>query len=68
MKLVAEYRKQAVQFERMAEETDDPNLKGQLLEHAAAYKGDICTAANSIPKGAAKQRCSSLKNHPPWQR
>jgi len=20
------------------------------------------------PKGAAKQRCSSLKNHPPWQR
>jgi hypothetical protein len=38
MKLVAEYLERSVQFERMAAEADDPNLKGQLLEQAAAYR------------------------------
>jgi hypothetical protein len=32
MKLVAEYLERSVQFERMAAEADDPNLKQQLLE------------------------------------
>jgi hypothetical protein len=38
MKLVAEYLERSVQFERMAAEADDLNLKEQLLEQAAAYR------------------------------
>jgi len=38
MKLVAEYLESSVQFERMAQEADDPDLKRQLLEQAAAYR------------------------------
>jgi hypothetical protein len=38
MKLVAEYLERVVHFERMAAEADDPNLKQQLLEQAAAYR------------------------------
>jgi hypothetical protein len=37
MKLVAEYLERSVQFERMAAEADDPDLK-QLLEQATAYR------------------------------
>jgi len=38
MKLVAEYLQQAVQFERMAEEADNPALKEQLLKQAKDYR------------------------------
>ena len=38
MKLVAEYLERSVQFERMAAEADDPDLKQQLLEQATAYR------------------------------
>lgn len=38
MKLITEYLQQAVQFERMAEESDDPTLKEQLLKQADDYR------------------------------
>ncbi len=37
MKLMTEYLQQAVQFERMAEEANDPALKEQLLKQAREY-------------------------------
>jgi hypothetical protein len=37
MKLVADYLDRAAQFERMAAETDDPELKGQLRKQAEDY-------------------------------
>jgi hypothetical protein len=38
MKLIHEYLEQSVQFERMAEEADNPTLREQLLKQAAAYR------------------------------
>jgi hypothetical protein len=38
MKLVTEYLEQAVQFDRMAAEADDPKLKGSLQKQAIAYR------------------------------
>jgi hypothetical protein len=38
VKLVAEYLEQALQFERMAQETEDVALKDGLLKQAAAYR------------------------------
>lgn len=38
MKLLAEYLDRALQFERMAEEATDPNLKAQLLQQGQAYR------------------------------
>jgi hypothetical protein len=37
MKLVTEYLEQAVNFERMAEQEADEDLKAKLLEQANAY-------------------------------
>jgi hypothetical protein len=38
MKLVAEYLDRALQFERMADGTEDPKLRDQLMQQAAAYR------------------------------
>jgi hypothetical protein len=38
MKLVAEYLDHARQFERMAEEASDPQLKAQFLQQCEAYR------------------------------
>jgi hypothetical protein len=38
MKLVAEYLDRALQFERMADATQDPQLRDQLTQQAAAYR------------------------------
>jgi hypothetical protein len=38
MKFVAEYLQSAIQFERMAGESDDPTLKEHLLNQAADYR------------------------------
>ena len=38
MKLVAEYLDRAMQFERLADEASDPNLKAQLLQQCEAYR------------------------------
>jgi hypothetical protein len=38
MKLVAEYLDRALQFERMADATQDPQLREQLTQQAAAYR------------------------------
>ena len=38
MKLVTEYLQQAVQFERTAEEANDPTLKEQFLRQAHDYR------------------------------
>lgn len=37
MKMVAEYLERVHEFERLAENTDDPKLKKQFLDQAAAY-------------------------------
>ena len=38
MKMVAEYQAQAVTFEKMAAEEQDPKLKAQFEKQAAAYR------------------------------
>jgi hypothetical protein len=38
MKLVAEYLDRALQFERMADAAQDPQLRDQLTQQAAAYR------------------------------
>ena len=38
MKLIHEYLEQSAQFERMAEEADNPTLREQFLKQAAAYR------------------------------
>lgn len=38
MKLVAEYLDRAMQFERMAGETQDPKFREQLLQQCEAYR------------------------------
>jgi hypothetical protein len=38
MKLVAEYLERARQFERMADEATDPQLKDQLVQQGQAYR------------------------------
>jgi hypothetical protein len=38
MKLVAEYLDRALQFERMADTAQDPKLRDQLMQQAAAYR------------------------------
>ncbi|MBV8754509.1 MAG: hypothetical protein JO328_16730 [Hyphomicrobiales bacterium] len=38
MRLVAEYLDRAMQFERMAEYTQDPQLRQQLLQQSEAYR------------------------------
>ena len=38
MKLVAEYLDRAMQFERMAEDAADLNLKAQFLQQCEAYR------------------------------
>jgi hypothetical protein len=38
MRLVAEYLDRALQFERMADGTEDPALRQQLLEQSVAYR------------------------------
>jgi hypothetical protein len=52
MKLVTEYLQQAVQFERTAEEANDPTLKEQFLRQAHDYrrlakKRALCSACHS---------------------
>jgi hypothetical protein len=37
VKLVTEYLEQAVEFERMASEANDPTLKANLKQQAVAY-------------------------------
>lgn len=37
MKMIAEYLEHAVEFERMAADETDPQLKDSLLKQAAAY-------------------------------
>jgi hypothetical protein len=38
MKMVAEYLFEAVKFERMASETDNPELKAAFLKQASEYR------------------------------
>ncbi len=38
MKLIHEYLEHSVHFERMADDSDDPALRQQLLKQAAAYR------------------------------
>jgi hypothetical protein len=38
MKMIAEYLEHALQFERLANETDDVALKKQMLKQAAEYR------------------------------
>jgi hypothetical protein len=38
VKMIAEYREHALQFERLANETDDVALKKQMLKQAAEYR------------------------------
>jgi hypothetical protein len=38
MKMIHEYLERSVQFERMADEADDPSLRQQFLKQAAAYR------------------------------
>ena len=38
MKLIQEYLEHSVQFERMADEADNPTLREQFLKQAAAYR------------------------------
>jgi hypothetical protein len=38
MRMVAEYLDRALQFERMAEATQDPKLRDQLMQQSAAYR------------------------------
>ncbi len=38
MKMIAEYQEQAIGFEKMAAEENDPKLKAQFEKQAAAYR------------------------------
>lgn len=38
MKLIHEYLEHSVQFERMADEADNPSLREQFLKQAVAYR------------------------------
>ena len=38
MKMVAEYLEHALQFEKLAEDTQDPAFKDSLLKQAQAYR------------------------------
>jgi hypothetical protein len=38
VKLIAEYLDRALQFERMAEYSQDPKLREQLLQQSVAYR------------------------------
>jgi len=38
MKMVTEYLAQALEFERMAADQNDPTFKDKLLKQAAAYR------------------------------
>ena len=38
MKLVTEYLENVVQFERMAAEADDPDLRAKLMQQSEAYR------------------------------
>jgi len=52
MKLIHEYLEHSVQFERMADEADNPTLREQFLKHAAAYR----KLAENTAAELAKQR------------
>jgi hypothetical protein len=38
MKMIAEYLEHAIQFERMADEEKNPDLRAQFNKQAAAYR------------------------------
>jgi hypothetical protein len=60
MKLVAEYLEHVVQFERMASEADDPDLKTKLMQQAAAYR--------KLAKRRAEQMGVPLPPMPSWSK
>lgn len=57
MKMIAEYLEHALQFEKLAEDTQDPAFKELLLKQALAYRklaGERAQALKTEPRPQSK--------------
>jgi hypothetical protein len=62
MKMLAEYLEHAIEFERMADQTEDGALKEQFLKQAEAYRK--LAEKRAIQTGFRKPPPQSPQSHP----
>ena len=60
MKIIAEYLERALQFERMAADEKNPELKVQLEKQAAAYRKLAGERANKLGLPSPNNRTEAL--------